>query len=89
MSDEKDGALIELLKYISHDSGINNRSGIVNAGISHFALTVENLEELYNKMILDGIIFNAPPQLSPDGYAKVTFCKDPDGNLIELVEVLK
>ena len=35
-----------------------------------------------------GIKFNAPPQLSPDGYAKVTFCFDPDGTPVELVQVL-
>jgi catechol 2,3-dioxygenase-like lactoylglutathione lyase family enzyme len=83
------GGLIELLKYLSHDSGTINRKGIVDAGISHFALTVKNLEKLYDEMRKVGVDFNAPPQLSPDGYAKVTFCNDPDGNLIELVEVLK
>lgn len=83
------GGMVELLKYISHDSGTINRKNIIDSGISHFALTVENLDDLYIKMALDGVTFNAPPQFSPDGYAKVTFCKDPDGNLIELVEVLK
>ena len=34
------------------------------------------------------IKFNAPPQKSPDGLVKVTFCKDPDGTPIELVEML-
>jgi hypothetical protein len=35
-----------------------------------------------------GIDFNAPPQQAPDGGAKVTFCCDPEGNFLELVEVL-
>ena len=35
-----------------------------------------------------GVVFNAPPQRSPDGGAKVTFCRDPEGNLLELVEVI-
>lgn len=83
------GGMIELLKYMSHDYGKINRVNVIDSGISHFALTVENLDDLYIKMVLGGVTFNAPPQFSPDGYAKVTFCKDPDGNLIELVEVLK
>ena len=34
------------------------------------------------------IQFNSSPQISPDGYAKVVFCRAPEGTMIELVEVL-
>ena len=44
---------------------------------------------LYQELMEKGVLFNSEPQHSPDGYAKVTFCKDPDGSLVELVEVLK
>ena len=46
-------------------------------------------KETYNRLVEAGVYFNSPPQLSPDGFAKVTFCKDPDGSLIELVEELR
>jgi hypothetical protein len=42
----------------------------------------------YNRLKDEGVSFNSPPQLSPDGYAKVTFCRAPEGTFIELVEVL-
>ena len=29
-----------------------------------------------------------PPQKSPDGLVKVTFCNDPDGTPVELVEII-
>ena len=32
--------------------------------------------------------FTTKPQTSLDGHAKVTFCHDPDGTALELVEVL-
>lgn len=84
-----DGNLIELLYYSSH-SGNPDRKRLINQiGCSHVAFTVENLNEEYDRLTKAGIQFNAPPQRSPDGYAKVTFCKDPDGSPIELVEVLK
>ena len=35
-----------------------------------------------------GVRINCPTHISPDGYAKITFCHDPDGTSIELVEVL-
>ena len=88
LSNGKDEVLIELLKYHSH-SGQSARSELINAGISHFALTVPNLNLLYENCLKAGIQFNAAPQKSPDGNALVTFCRDPEGNLLEVVEVLR
>jgi len=80
--------LIELLEFKSHSSKPKTRS-IYEIGASHVAFTVENLDACYEQMSKNGVKFNAPPQFSPDGYAKVTFCYDPDNTPIELVEVLK
>lgn len=87
LSNGHDEVLIELLKYHSH-VGEELESQIINPGITHFALTVDNLNELYEKALKEGVKFNAPPQTPPDGKALVTFCRDPEGNLLELVEVL-
>lgn len=84
-----DGNLIELLYYHSHQRFNISYREICDIGISHIAFSVDDLEQEYNRLTAAGVTFSAPPQLSPDGYAKVTFCKDPDGNLLELVEVLK
>ena len=62
---------------------------ILNDDVNDFRTTVDNLDETYNRLVEAGVYFNSPPQLSPDGFAKVTFCKDPDGSLIELVEELR
>ena len=80
--------LVELLKYHSH-KGTYNRSELINRGITHFALTVDNLRLLYEECSKAGIKFNSPPQASPDGKALVTFCRDPEDNLLELVEMVK
>ena len=81
------GQMIELLKYHSHPAEQKMRE-ICEIGISHIAFTVDNLDIEYERLKDKGIQFNSPPQLSPDGYAKVTFCRAPEGTLIELVEVL-
>lgn len=81
------GQMIELLKYRSHPAEQKMRE-ICEIGISHIAFTVDNLDIEYERLRANGIQFNSPPQLSPDGYAKVTFCRAPEGTLIELVEVL-
>ena len=78
--------LIELLDFKSHND--NEIRNFYTIGASHVALTVDNLEDLYKHLSENNIKFNAPPQESPDGLVKVTFCNDPDGTPIELVEVL-
>lgn len=82
-----DGQMIELLLYHSHPREQTPRD-ICDIGITHIALTVDDLISEYDRLKGEGITFNAQPQLSPDGYAKVTFCRAPEGTLIELVEVL-
>jgi len=82
-----DGQMIELLQYHSHPREQKLRE-ICDIGIAHIAFTVEDLKSEYDRLKASGVPFNSPPQLSPDGYAKVTFCTSPEGTLIELVEVL-
>ena len=78
--------LIELLDFKSHND--NEVRNFYTIGASHIALTVDNLEDLYKHLSANNIKFNAPPQKSPDGIVKVTFCNDPDGTPIELVEII-
>ena len=80
-------SMIELLKYHSHDTSIK-KSSINEGGISHFAITVDNIDEIYKRLIKNNIEFNCKPLLSDDGGAFVTFCRDPENNLIEIVQVL-
>ena len=78
--------LIELLDFKSHND--NEIRNFYTIGASHVALTVDNLEDLYKHLSENNVKFNAPPQKSPDGLVKVTFCNDPDGTPIELVEMI-
>jgi len=86
-----DNSLIELLDYrypLWHKSTGTETRPINKVGCSHFAVTVDNLDERYTTMLEEGIKFNSEPQLSPDGMAKIAFCRDPDGILIEMVEIV-
>jgi hypothetical protein len=50
---------------------------------------VGDLDQLVAKLVQEGVSFPAPPQRSPDGYAKVIYAQGPEGILLELVEILK
>lgn len=78
--------LVELLEYQSHKGKKRENYEIFDLGASHVAFTVENVGEEYKRLQEDGVHFTCSPQVSPDGKAKVTFCYDPDGVPIELVE---
>jgi catechol 2,3-dioxygenase-like lactoylglutathione lyase family enzyme len=80
---------VELLRFTSHVDGDVSKPPLYAVGPSHVAFTVGDLDRAYKELSEAGVPFNAPPQLSPDGYAKVTYCYDPDGTAVELVEVLR
>ncbi len=84
----KDGGSVELLKYLSHPQPIPEPRRSCDVGINHVALHVDDIDSLYEKLKQHHIRFNAPPTLSTDGGAKTTYCRDPEGVLVELVQML-
>ena len=84
----KNNQMIELLDFYTHKKDILCNS-INDIGPTHLAFTVDNLDEMYSDFLNDGVEFISNPEISPDGLAKVAFCKAPEGTYIELVELLK
>lgn len=81
-----DGSMIELLHYESPLEPVPCEARLNRIGPAHVAFTVNNVDEIYTQLSARGVRFNCPPQLSPDWKAKLTFCQDPDGTFLELVE---
>ena len=90
LQDSSEG-IIELLHYRSHPKSneANLKQDITFVGCSHFAITVQDLSQVYTKLLKNDVDVLCEPQYSPDGKVVLTFCKDPDGTLIELVEELR
>lgn len=83
-----DGLMLELLDFKSHKAEKTVKQ-LNDIGLTHIAFTVDDVDEMYSQFITQGVEFISNPQVSPDGYAKVVFCKAPEGTYIELVELLK
>lgn len=83
-----DGNLIELLCFHSHPDQARWHGTPYSTGFTHIALAVDDLDQLVLKLTKEGVSFPAPPQRSPDGYAKVIYAQGPEGVLLEFVEVL-
>ena len=83
-----DGTLIELLKDENHPQPPPPERKLCDRGVSHVAFTVADADAAWQTLRAEGCELLSEPLTSPDGKAKVFFARDPEGNLLEIVEVL-
>jgi catechol 2,3-dioxygenase-like lactoylglutathione lyase family enzyme len=59
-------------------------------GWDHLALEVEDIDAAYAELSAAGIPFHVPPEDFPEEApsVRIAFFKDPDGNVLELVQPL-
>ena len=87
LSDKK-GNMVELLKFKSHPDKDYWSGMPYSTGVTHVALTVDDLESMYKNLNDKDLEFLTPPLASPDGRVRVTYARGPEGLLLELVEEL-
>ena len=80
--------LIEIFEYSSPAprKGDAERP-VCDHGITHICIDVVDIEKEYERLKAAGMTFHCPPQ--DLGIAKATYGRDPDGNVVELQEVLE
>jgi len=80
-------AMIELFQFESPvPKSSDPERPVCDHGITHICLYIEDIDAEYNRLKNAGMSFHCPPQ--KDGGMNVTYGRDPDGNVIELMEVL-
>jgi len=83
---KKGQIFLELLDYKSKKSSQN--ICLDSKGVTHFALTVDNSNDIFYKLSKNSYKCLSEPKISDNGLAKVFFCLDPEFNFIEIVEQL-
>ena len=83
-----DGTMIELLKDEHHPGKEPSKRALCDRGISHIAFTVADVEESFRALRDDGCEVLSDPITSPDEKARLFFVRDPEGHLLEIVEIL-
>tara|TARA_B100001123_G_C14932263_1_gene876235 strand:+ start:197 stop:628 length:432 start_codon:yes stop_codon:yes gene_type:complete len=78
---------LELLKFEKVNQNTHDIQ-ISDFGLTHFSLTIDDIDNFYSTFIKNNIFCLSEPIISVDKKTKAMFCKDPNGVLIELVEVL-
>ena len=77
---------VELLQYRSHPAEAGKPAQATEPGRPHAAFTVDDLMALYKRRDEYDCHFKSEPLRSPDGVL-VAYCHDPDGVILELVEL--
>ena len=79
-------ACVELFQYETPrpKPGDPNRP-VSDHGITHLCLQVQDIDAEYQRLKTAGMVFHCPPQ--DRSGLRVTYGRDPDGNVIELLEV--
>ena len=58
-----------------------------DTGLVRFCLASQNLQQDYSELVAAGVRFFSAPQQTQDGKADIAICMDPDGTLIELIQI--
>lgn len=85
-----DGYLLELVRWLDPGSigaAISDRKPYDRPGINHLCFQVDSVEGIHSRLTESGYATN-PIQTDPPGKVKNFSAYDPDGNIVEFVEVL-
>jgi catechol 2,3-dioxygenase-like lactoylglutathione lyase family enzyme len=82
------GFIIELLKFENYQAGNSWSGDLKTTGLTHIALTVDNLDELVQNLKNQNYEPLSEIKLSPNKKVKVVFVKGPESIMLELVQEL-
>jgi len=82
------GFVIELLKFDNYMVENSWAGDLKTTGLTHIALTVDNLEELVNNLKKQNYLPLSDIKISPNKKVKVVFVKGPEAIMLELVQEL-
>jgi catechol 2,3-dioxygenase-like lactoylglutathione lyase family enzyme len=80
-------AMIEIFEFESPEPRPGDPARpVCDHGITHLCLDVTDLKGEYERLVTAGMVFHSPPQ--DLGAVWATYGRDPDGNVVELQEVV-
>ncbi len=80
-------AMIEIFEYTTPEPRPSDpERPVCDHGITHLCLDVTGIDAEYERLVAAGMRFHSPPQ--DLGAVKATYGRDPDGNVVELQEVI-
>ena len=59
---------------------------VSDCGISHFGFTVDDIDAVHSRLHAAGVPIHAPVQTFQPSGMRATYCRDPDGNVFEIMQ---
>ena len=79
---------LEIFQYTSPKTGINVLDRPVSdPGYTHICFAVDDIASEYARLVASGMLFHAPPTAAGDRPLRATYGRDPDGNVVELLQI--
>lgn len=79
------GLRLELEEHANASANVNERTTPSDVGYPHLCLEVDDVRETYRSLESD-VDFVSPPGSASESGATICYFRDPDGNLVELIE---
>ncbi len=83
------GFIIELLKFENYQVGNYWSGDLKTTGLTHIALTVDNLDELVDRLKKENYQTLSEIKTSPNKKVKILFVSGPEAIMLELVQELE
>jgi catechol 2,3-dioxygenase-like lactoylglutathione lyase family enzyme len=83
------GFIIELLKFENYQVGNSWSGDLKTTGLTHIALTVDNLDEMADRLKKESYQTLSEIKTSPNKKVKVLFVRGPEAIMLELVQELE
>jgi catechol 2,3-dioxygenase-like lactoylglutathione lyase family enzyme len=81
-----DNVCLELFQFLAPEGAAANPDRpVCDAGITHICLSVTDIQAEYARLSSAGMRFHCPPKYA-EGLCWATYGRDPDGNIVELLE---
>lgn len=84
------GFRLELFQHPTSTAGVQGGTpieAIATRGYGHFALRAREIDAVFEAALAAGATPRVPPSPSPEPGVRFAFVADPEGNLVELVEL--
>ncbi|MGP3533889.1 VOC family protein [Microbacterium sp. RD1] len=80
--------VLELIQYLESPGRTQPLSNN-DVGAAHICITVEDIDEVYERLTAGGVSFMAPPSPPVEGAgSRFAYLRDPDGITVELLQVV-
>jgi catechol 2,3-dioxygenase-like lactoylglutathione lyase family enzyme len=86
---DSNGFIIELLKFENYQVGNSWSGDLKTTGLTHIALTVDNLDELVDRLKKENYQTLSEIKTSPNKKVRVLFIRGPEAIMLELVQELE